>query len=118
MERQSDERRNGTDTTGQESRQHSEPTDRQPPAAIHIMGGERNDPRQASTGERDRQRNQSEERKHATVAPQPPTPRPSCRKTERDAGTEPTDEMRISPLLTAAEPTKQADRRNTAEETA
>lgn len=31
-------------------------------------------------------RNQDEERKHAAVAPQPPTPRPSCRKTGRETG--------------------------------
>lgn len=61
--------RHGTDTTGQESRQHAEPTDRQPPAAIHIMGGERNDPRQASTWRRDRRqeirmRNESTPQSH------------------------------------------------------
>ena len=88
-------------------------------------------------------RNQDEERKHAATAPQPPASPPIVSQDgARDAGADPTDEtidetmnetsrqasrtsqhvphdeMRISPLLTAAEPTKQADRRNTAGETA
>lgn len=118
--------------------------DRPPTARRHPHHGRREERPEASKHMETRQaaRNQDEERKHAAVAPQPPTPRPSCRKTGRDAGTDPTDgmineerdetsrqasrtsqhvphdEMRISPLLTAAEPTKQADRRNTAEETA
>ena len=70
MERQSDERRNGTDTTAEQaSRQPADSTDRQPPAAIHIMGRERNAPRQASTWRRDRRqeirmRNESTPQSH------------------------------------------------------